>query len=104
MNYPAAELQGILLINVGADSRQRFKNRHPEMAPTKNVETYVKLMKNPAAETAGYQNQENLSRVLSFLRKQESREKNWIPHQVRNDRNKVTLWQDHRELQVKSDK
>jgi len=58
-------------------------------------------MKNPAAETAGYQNQENLSRVLSFLRKQESRGKNWIPHQVRNDRNKVTLWQDHRELQVK---
>ena len=40
MNYPAAaELGRILLINVGADSRQRFKNRHPEMAPTKNVET-----------------------------------------------------------------
>jgi len=40
MNYPtAAELGRILLINVGADSRQRFKNRHPEMAPTKSVET-----------------------------------------------------------------
>jgi len=25
------------------------------------------IMKNPAAETAGYQNQDNLSRVLSFL-------------------------------------
>jgi len=44
MNYPAAaELRGILLINVGADSRQRFKNRHQEMAPTKNVETGFSL-------------------------------------------------------------